>query len=232
MSDVHSGGVQSRPLFVNAEALRVDVRAPSGGGGDKYEPQTLEQAQVLLAPQVEAAAASAAAMPVSLRARGHVYVEAKLLPNYLAASYFPTELLSHLGATPVGSRSDIGEYVTKTRSKTTQTRRIVFTVPDRGLRELQRLVSEGGRTRSEDQAFAQIREFDEIALPRHQDVLRGGEGSPSGEMRTWEAVLHPLGSQLGEPIPLDEGTLSLSGTHSSMEKAVRSTATSCALSEG
>ena len=101
MSDVHSGGVQSRPLFVNAEALRVDVRAPSGGGGDKYEPQTLEQAQVLLAPQVEAAAASAAEMPVSLRARGHVYVEAKLLPNYLAASYFPTELLSHLGATPV-----------------------------------------------------------------------------------------------------------------------------------
>ena len=30
----------SRRLLTNGEALRMEVEAPSSGGGDKYEPQT------------------------------------------------------------------------------------------------------------------------------------------------------------------------------------------------
>ncbi|MDQ1294866.1 MAG: ribonuclease, partial [Actinomycetota bacterium] len=136
-------------------------------------------------------------------------MEAKLLPNYLAASYFPTELLAHVGATPVGSRADTGQYVTKSKSLRTQTRRLVFTVSDGGLQELQRLITDGGRNRTEDQALAQIRKFDEISLPREADVLRipGGAPESSSGPRVWEAVLHPLTSTLGEPVPLDEDTL-------------------------
>lgn len=209
MADVRISEAVQRPLLVNGEALRVAVQAPNTGGGEKYEPQTVEQAQSLLTPQIATVTEGAASLPQELRAGDRVYVEAKLLPNYLAASYFPTELLAHVGATPVGSRSDVGQYVTKAKSVTAQTRRLIFAVSDSGLLELQRLITDGGRTRSEQQAFAQIRELEEIALPRESDVLRAGEARTgvSTERPTWEAVLHPLTSRLGEPLPLDEETL-------------------------
>ena len=201
----------SRPLLVNGEALRLDVQAARSGGGDKYEPQTVEQAQEILAPQVIATTEAVAALPQTLRASDRIYVEAKLLPNYLAASYFPTELLAHVGATPVGSRADVGQYVTRQKSVEAQTRRLIFAVSDSGLTELRRLITEGGRNRTEAQAFTQVRELSEIALPRQSDVLRTREASNleggSSTQRVWEAVLHPRTSRLGEPIPLDEETL-------------------------
>lgn len=209
MADVQGSDSGPRPLLVNGEALRLDVQAPNGGGGDKYEPQTVEQAQELLVPQIIAATEAVADLSQTLRAKDRVYVEAKLLPNYLAASYFPTELLAHVGASPVGSRADIGQYVTKNRSTTEQTRRLIFAVSDDGLQELRRLITNGGRNRTEDQAFTQIRELDEISLPRESDVLRSPEDTDrdSSDRRVWEAVLHPLTSRLGEPVPLDEETL-------------------------
>ncbi len=198
-----------RPLLVNGEALRLDVQAPNAGGGEKYEPQTVEAAQNLLIPQINEAAQQVEALAPRFRAEGRVYVEAKLLPNYLAASYFPTELLSHVGATPVGSRADIGQYVTKTKSVKSQTRRLIFTVSDDGLLELRRLINQGGRNRTEIQAFTQIRELSEIALPRQSDVLKVPP-QPKEETPTrsvWEGVLHPRTSSLGEAIPLDNDTL-------------------------
>lgn len=211
MTDAQSNDAIRRPLLVNGEALKLDVQAPNSGGGNKYEPQTIEQAQDLLAPQINAAVAAAQALPSTLRSRDRIYVEAKLLPNYLAASYFPTELLAHVGAAPVGSRADVGLYVTQKKSEISQTRRLIFTVTDMGLQELQRLINEGGRTRTEEQAFTQIRELSEIAMPRESDVLRVPEAERSEEstasMSMWEAVLHPQGSRLGEPEPLDEETL-------------------------
>lgn len=211
MSDVQSNDAVRRPLLTNGEALKLDVQAPNSGGGDKFHPQTTEQAQVLLAPQITAAVAAAEELSPTLRSRDRIYVEAKLLPNYLAASYFPTELLAHVGAAPVGSRSDIGQYVTRKRNDPVQTRRLIFTVTDDGLRELERLISAGGRTRTEEQAFTQIRELSEITLPRESDVLRVPANTeavaPSEPLSIWEAVLHPRGSRLGEAEPLDDETL-------------------------
>lgn len=191
MTDVQSTDAVRRPLLVNGEALKLDVQAPNSGGGEKYEPQTIEQAQAVLAPQISTAVAAAETLPSTLRARDRIYVEAKLLPNYLAASYFPTELLTHVGAAPVGSRADTGQYVTKTKNGISQTRRLIFTVTDNGLRELQRLINDGGRTRTEEQAFTQIRELSEIALPRESDVLRAPEGA---DEETPSASLKDLGS--------------------------------------
>lgn len=209
MAAGRSNDPRTRPLLVNGEALKLDVQAPNTGGGEKFEPQTVAQARDLLMPQVLATAEAVAGLPQTLRAEDRVYVEAKLLPNYLAASYFPTELLSHMGASPVGSRAAVGQYVTKSKSVTAQTRRLIFTVPDSGLKELRRLISDGGRNRTENQALAQIRELNEISLPRESDVLRAQDwaADASPERRTWEAVLHPLTSRLGEPVPLDDETL-------------------------
>ncbi|WP_231445951.1 S8 family peptidase [Brevibacterium zhoupengii] len=208
MADEQGNDPAPRPLLVNGEALKLDVQAPNGGGGDKYEPQTVEQAQATLIPQITEATEMVANLPQALRASNRVYVEAKLLPNYLAASYFPTELLAHVGASPVGSRADVGQYVTKTRRTTEQTRRLIFAISDDGLLELRRLITNGGRNRTEEQAFSQIRELDEISLPRESDVLhRSNTDQDSADLPVWEAVLHPLTSHLGEPVPLDNETL-------------------------
>ena len=209
MVDERTADPIHRPLLVNGEALSLDVQAPSPGGGEKYEPQTVDQARAALLPQVTGAVDAAARLPQTLRAPDRVYVEARLLPNYLAASYFPTELLSHLGASPVGSRADVAPYTTKSKSVLAQTRRLIFAVSDSGLDELRRLIRDGGRSRTETQALAQIRELDEIALPSERQILRAPEPAlaASHGPRMWEAVLHPLTSRLGEPVPLDADTL-------------------------
>lgn len=201
---------QRRPLLVNGEGLKVDVVPPSGGGGPKFEPRTAEEARALLLPQIAAANQAARALPQELRANDRLYVEAKLLPNYLAASYFPAALLAHIGASPVGSRADTGAYQTRSKSATVQTRRLIFTVSDDGLGALESLVNTGGRGRTQAQAFSEIRKLDEFALPTRARVLRSSDGATSDERkgaRMWEAVLHPQTTRAGEPIPLDDETL-------------------------
>lgn len=209
MADGQGRSETRRPLLVNGEALKLDVTAPSSGGGEKFEPRTPEQAREHLLPQINLAAAAAQRLPQELRASDRLYVEAKLLPNYLAASYFPDALLAHIGASPVGSRADTGQYVTKSKSQSAQTRRLIFTLSDSGLEELRRLIANGGRTRTEEQAFTQIRELDEISLPRELDVLRKYPEAAEvvAERRVWEAVLHPSTSRLGEAVELDDPTL-------------------------
>lgn len=202
--------LRDRPLLVNGEGLRVDVTAPQAGGGPKFEPRTAEDARELLLPQITAVTQAVHAIPQELRAADRLYVEAKLVPNYLAASYFPSALLAQIGATPVGSRADTGAYQTRTKTETVQTRRLVFTVSDDGLDELATLVNTRGHGRTQTQAFTEIRKLDEVALPVVERVLRvptDSPGEPHVGARMWEAVLHPQTALAGEPLPLDDATL-------------------------
>ncbi|SPM30635.1 S8 family peptidase [Mycobacterium terramassiliense] len=199
-----------RPLLVNGEALRLEgVEAPSAAGGPKFEPRTADDARELLLPQINVVAASARALPSQLRAPDRLYVEAKLLPNYLAASYFPAALLAQIGATPVGSRADTGLYVTASKQQEAQTRRLIFTVSDDGLAALQSLVQTRGGNRTEQQAFSEIRKLDEITVPRPEQVLRRPptRPEPTTEQSVWEAVLHPATARSGEAVALDDETL-------------------------
>ena len=200
-----------RPLLVNGEALSLDVRTPPSGGGEKFNPRTVQEAQELLTPQVTAVSQAVEGMPQYLRAKDHVYVEARLLANYLAASYFPAELFNRIGAVPVGSRADMGSYVTKAKGpEAKQTRRLIVAVSDDGVSELRGLIVEGGRYGVNDKALAQIQRLDEIALPRRRDVLQAptlDQEVPASGQRVWEAVLHPVTFRLGEPVLLDDDTL-------------------------
>ena len=145
-------------------------------------------------------------MPRELRA-DRLYIEARLLPNYIAASYFPIPLLAQIGAVPVGSRADSGLYRTRTRVIRTGTRRLILTVDDQGLTQLEQLIDRGGRTRTESQAFDEIRKLDEISIPGPGSIILAHPDQPE-EQITWEAVLHPAATALGlEPEPLDEETL-------------------------
>jgi subtilisin family serine protease len=130
------------------------------------------------------------------------------MPNYLAASYFPSELLARVGAMAVGSRADVGTYRTSKKVRREATRRVVFTVSDEGLKELAALVESGGRGRSDQQALEELRRLEEIALPTPAQVLRNAsDHREEGRRRTWEAVLHPRATLGGEPVAMEEATL-------------------------
>ena len=186
------------------ETVRAFIDAPPTGGGEKYEPQTAVQARRLLLPMVNSVLDATASLPTRLRA-DRVYVEARLLPNYLAASHFPGALLAQIGAVPVGSRADTGVYRTKSRSHESPTRRLILAVSDDGLATLQRLVSGGGQSRSERQAFEEIRKLDRVSIPGADEIVlsRPGEGIAI----TWEAVLHPATLVQGEAEPLGPNTM-------------------------
>lgn len=203
MSDV-SNSVDRR-LFVGGERLRIDVDLPPSGGGLKFEPQTPMQAQELLLPMVQSVVQSAATLSPSLRGE-RIYIEARLLPNYLAASHFPDALLNRIKAVPVGSRADTGMYRTRRREEESGTRRLILAVEDDGLEQLQSLIARPGRARSERQAFDEIRKFDRVAIAGRDEIVLGRTEEDAQHI-TWEAVLHPSTTIRGESEPLDARTM-------------------------
>lgn len=162
----------------------------------------------MLKPQVEQIQDQIHRLEDAYRAPERVYIEAKLLPNYLAVSYFPADLFAAIDAEPVGSRPDRGAYRTPSKTELDQpTRRIVLAVPDRGIDALHDLMTATARTRTEQNAINQIVYFENISLPSYEEVLRMPEGIPDEQVLTWEAVLHPAGSLKDGPYPTDAETL-------------------------
>ncbi|WP_237158240.1 S8 family peptidase [Mycobacteroides franklinii] len=202
-------GSVARRLLLNGEALRMDVEPAVRRGGPKYEPFTAEQARGWLLPQIRSARADVHALPATLRARDRIYIEAKLLPNYIAASSYPEALLGFIGAVPVGSRADTGILRTRSKQQPSGTRRLILAVDDTALQRLEDLVDGGGAGRSAQQAFAQIQRLEEIAAPAVTTVLRSDPATDpdGGEELLWEAVLHPRAVRSGEPVPIDEDAL-------------------------
>lgn len=95
--------VMDRPLLANGERLAKAVEPASGGGGPKFHPRDVDVARQILMPQVEALYTTVTQLEDRLRGP-RIYFQATLLPNYLAASYFPGAILGELDLVPVGSR--------------------------------------------------------------------------------------------------------------------------------
>lgn len=145
-SNIHR---EPHPLLTKGESLRIEgAERPPSGGGEKFAPQSLDEALEKLTPQVEQVLDQIKQLPDNYRAPNHLYIEARLLPNYLAVSYFPSDLFSEIGAVPVGSRSDTGTYRTRKKLKEEPTRRIVLAIPDEGINQLHHLMSTAPYTRS------------------------------------------------------------------------------------
>lgn len=209
MTDIGGAHVVARRLLLNGEALRFQVELAPTGGGPKYNPFTSEEAREWLLPQIRSTRAEIQAMPDALRAADRIYVEAKLLPNYLAPSYYPEALLGFIGAVPVGSRADIGVLRTASRERPSGTRRLILAVDDAALERLEELVDAHGAGRSAQQAFEQIQRLEEVAPPAVNTVLRPDPAEHVGAAETslWEAVLHPRAVRSGEPVPIDDAAL-------------------------
>ena len=193
-----------RPLLLNGESLRQDLELRRrGGGSDKYEPRTAEEARELLLPQIESAHEVASSLPERLRGE-RIIVETTLLPNYLAASYHPSDLLGFVDATSIGSRHAEGTYETKGRTTLSSTRRLILAMTDDGLEQLLSLATSRGRTRSGRRAFEDLRTLNDFSLPERDSILTTQDFG-DGEAVTVECVLHPAGlNAVGEPTPASD----------------------------
>ena len=76
----------------------------SSGGGPKEAVYTFAEARTRLGPMVGAVAQNIAALPAEACPGDEAVAALTLNPEYLAKSFFPTELLKAVGLTPVGSR--------------------------------------------------------------------------------------------------------------------------------
>ena len=190
-----------RPLLLNGESLRQDLELQRrGGGSEKYEPRTAEEAREILLPQIETARAAATGLPERLRGE-RIIVETTLLPNYLAASYHPSNLLGFVDATSIGSRHAEGPYEIKSRTTQSATRRLILAMTDGGLEQLLSLATNRGRTRSGQRAFEDLRTLNDFSLPERDSILTTQDFG-EGEAVTVECVLHPAGlNAIGEPTP-------------------------------
>ena len=198
-----NGSGTVRPILTGGEQLRLDVGPVRSGGGDKFHPVTPSQAAQLLRPQVESLRISIEALPDELIG-ANCYFQMTLLPNYLAASYFPSQLLSAAGLVAVGSRPSAEIYTTSQRSESTTSKSLIVTgLPD-SIARLEGLVtSSGDGSRSRKAAFEQLREVSEIRLPNVSEIV----GSTQRKTEVWEAVLHPRGiDQRGDFLALADGT--------------------------
>ena len=193
----------TRPMLIGGEQLSLDVEQVNSGGGDKFHPLTALEAAGLLEPMVGSLSTELAALP--REALGSVvYFQTTLLPNYLAASHFPSQLLSAAGLVPVGSRATTGMLTTSTKSESTTTKSLIVAGGlDSASRLTALIASKGVGTKTERNAFEQLRELSEVRVSSGEEIL----GVVQKDAEVWEAVLHPLGiDQAGDFIPADSET--------------------------
>ena len=198
-----NGSGTVRPILTGGEQLRLDVEPTRSGGSDKFHPFTPGQAAQILWPQVESLRMSLGALPEELIA-AHCYFQMTLLPNYLAASYFPSQLLSAAGLIAVGSRASAGVHRTPKKSEPATTKSLIVTGPPDSITSLGELVtSSGDGPRIRKAAFEQLQEISEIRMP-HMSELVGPTQRNTG---VWEAVLNPRGvDQRGDLVALADET--------------------------
>lgn len=190
-ADAERNGV--RPILVNGERLRKRLDRVPGGGGEKFHPFTFDETREYLLPQARQLESSVDEFDDELRG-SHIVFQATLLPNYLAASYFPTALIEVLDLVPLGSRTARGTLRTaQTEREDVVTKSLILAGTDGAIGELRSLLEGGGDSRTERRAAESLRQFSDLRLPSSDEVLRGTptDADRGTELALFESVLHP-----------------------------------------
>lgn len=175
-----------RPVLAGGERLRQEVERVSGFG-PKFHPWTVDEARSAIRPQIVTLASAISEIPESLRGSRFV-VEASIVPNYIAASYFPQRLFDEADLVVLGSRPTIAPYRTEHGAERPQhTKAVILGATSQSLARLDRLASEEHPTRAQARLQEGFRPLRDLRLPTLEEVVR--EAS-NGE-RNFEAVLHP-----------------------------------------
>ncbi|HEX6204366.1 MAG TPA: S8 family peptidase [Solirubrobacterales bacterium] len=191
-----------RPPLRKGEAYAGDIPfSKSRGPGDPWWP--FETVASVARQQIQEIQEQAAQLTAEQIGRnGKVVVEATVLPNYLAASHYPADLLAETKLVPVGSRTATG-----TRKQPKQE-----DIPDQPAKTYllagdQEAVAKLGqvyeREPEREGLWRDALKFTAFSLSDPERVL-GGTGELPEAVNgkyVYEAVLHPQFIQPGEPDP-------------------------------
>jgi hypothetical protein len=126
-----------------------------------------------------------------------VILQAKLLPNYLAASYHPEHLRLDAGLVMVGTRAAKGTLRQRTKTQEDQpTKTLLLAATNRSLDRLHDLLAPNA---TPEPLANDLRKFESLTLPGAERVIRrrrDDSEDPEDEL-VWEAVLHPTVDMAG-----------------------------------
>lgn len=175
-----------RPLLTGGEQLRRAVDRVSGFG-PKFHPWTVEEARASIRPQIIALEAEVRDIPDSLRGDRLVF-EATVVPNYIAASYFPVQLFDEADLVLLGSRPSVATYRTEGGGERLQpTKALILGGSSNSLAVLDRLASEDHPSRREGRLQEGFQRLEDLRLPQPKEVVRNA--TDDGQL--YESVLHP-----------------------------------------
>lgn len=193
-----------RPLLAGGEKLREEADRVRGGG-QPWLPYDHDHGRRILLPQADQLREDVAAIPEELRA-AHVVVEAKLLPNFIAASHFPDALLNSVDLYQVGTRNTLGTYRTPKRVRENEpTKCLLLAGPEPSFVALAGLVRSLPQTNRERRLWDQLIRIDRLGLADANTVVRSLPSEyGAGEILTWEAVLSSVGRTERERSALED----------------------------
>lgn len=197
-----------RPLLTGGEQLKAEVERVAGFG-PKFHPWSVDDARNALRPQIVALEAAAEQLPDAMRGPRLVF-QATLLPNYLAASYFPERLLEQADITVLGSRPAIAPYRTpKTTDEERPSKALILGGTSSSLAVLDRLAAQEHPSPQERRAQEGFQRLHEIRLASPDEVIRAPADASLGlATELFEAVLHPeWDEERGGAVPAREEIL-------------------------
>jgi hypothetical protein len=188
---------RARPILTGGASLG-DEQTRARGHGPKYHPYTYDEVRPKLAAEVHAIQAQVATLPDAYRG-DRVVVQAKLFPNYLAASHHPRVLRADADLVMVGTRAARGTLRKHSgpdqENKPTKT--LLLAATPESLDRVGELLDDPAPPESIAQEFIR---FESILLPGAERIHAGqtDEEDPDVEL-AWEAVLHPAIDRRGLP---------------------------------
>ncbi len=187
----------SRPIL-NAGASFGDDQTRAQGHGDKYHPFSYSEVRPRLAEQIQGIRSDVAHLPDALRG-DRVVIQAKLHPNYLAATHHPRVLRADADLVMVGTLPSRGTLRRRSGAdeEDVPTKTLLLSATDDSLNRMSALL--GDITPPTPIADEFVR-FESFLLPGAERIVKrrrsrdakqkNGEEDPDAEL-VWEAVLHP-----------------------------------------
>jgi hypothetical protein len=181
----------SRPIL-SADSLFGDDQTRAQGHGPKYHPFSYAEVRSRLADQVQHIRSDVAALPDDLRG-DRVVLQAKLHPNYLAATHHPRVLRADADLVMVGTRASRGTLRRRTGADQDDapTKTLLLAATNDSLERMSALLADPAPPDSIAEEFVR---FESFLLPGPERIVKrrpsDDEEDPDAEL-VWEAVLHP-----------------------------------------
>ncbi|MDO8187721.1 S8 family peptidase [Conexibacter sp. JD483] len=179
----------ARPIL-SADSSFGDEQTRAQGHGPKYHPYTYAEVRSRLAGQVQHIRSNVATLPDEYRG-DRIVVQAKLHPNYLAATHHPRVLREDADLVMVGTRASRGTL--RKRSGPDQedmpTKTLLLAATTASLDRMGQLLTSTAPPETIADEFVR---FESILLPGPERIERlHVDDEDPDEALVWEAVLHP-----------------------------------------